>query len=179
MIRRMLDKVILNLFCLLHKVILNWKENDRNEKKKQKPMPRDFVALNKKSIQNKVVTPHEVYEFRKTHDIRIQCKGVTKKEYKLPSDKDANHVYGVKTVYGESAKELIRNSYANEWVKEQEKLMVQRMEMEQKKKKESKRDVIVQSLKNVKKKPRQQQQEKQEFKMKKFLKVQPRVQIPK
>ena len=141
-------------------------------------MPRDFVKLNKKSVQQKAVTAQEVYKFRKTHDIRIQIK-TPKKEYKLPSDKDSNHVYGIKTTYGETAEELIKNKYGNEWIKEQERLIEKQLKEQKKKKKDPKKDIENFKNRSLQKKQQKQEKSASEFKMKKFLQVQPKVQIPK
>lgn len=112
-------------------VMLTWQCHAPPPSKMQYDFGRDFLTLNKRSVQSHCASAKEVAEFRKSHDARLKPKVTGKKPAIVPDhvSGDRSHSYGGKSGESESVADLIQNRWELEWVEEQR----QRQIAEQKK----------------------------------------------
>ena len=102
-------------------VMLTWQCHAPPSSKQEYDFGRDFVTLNKKSVQMHCVTPKDVQEFRHYTDARIKPNVTGKKPAIVPDrvKDDRQHSYGSKSGSSESVADLLQNRYELEWVMEQ------------------------------------------------------------
>lgn len=104
-------------------VMLSWQSHATPTHKKAYDFGRDFMTLNRQSLQAGCILPKDVADFRKTHEARIKPKTSTDNRGKggVPDQlrRDKHHVYGAPSPDSEHVAELIQNRYELEWVLEQ------------------------------------------------------------
>ena len=156
-------------------IALKWKEF--------KPCPekhvleRDFRQLNKQSIRDGIVSPREVYEFRKTHDARIHPK---KKEalVDLPSNHNPDYAYGHTNHFDLKAKDLMEHKFEDEWLKQRE---IENRHREEERIRIAMNSVNIKAKKEIQKNSEKSMAklhhppEKESFKMSRFKEVPPKV----
>jgi len=107
-------------------VSMKWVEHTPNPNSVPGP---DFKAMNKLASSSEIVTSKEVHDFRKDNLFTLKTGDMAKlnQKPKLPSDKDADHVYGrqssmravEETRYTGDApdmKTLVQAGFMNDWV---------------------------------------------------------------
>jgi len=106
-------------------VMLTWHTHAPPKSKTTYDFGRDFKALNKKSVQDGVITAKGISDYRKVHDVRIKPKVSGARPLIAPPDliKDPHHSFGARSGESESVADLIQNRWEFEWVAEQKKRM--------------------------------------------------------
>jgi len=119
-------------------VMLTWQCHSPPQSKMVYDFGRDFLSLNRRSVEEGCTTAKTVADYRKFNDVRIKPKVTGKRPLIAPPCiiKDPNHSFGARSGESESVADLIQNRWEFEWVAEQK----QRMEsIERSKNKESER----------------------------------------
>eukprot|EP00695_Tsukubamonas_globosa_P000368 TRINITY_DN1266_c0_g1_i1.p1 TRINITY_DN1266_c0_g1~~TRINITY_DN1266_c0_g1_i1.p1 ORF type:complete len:235 (-),score=54.70 TRINITY_DN1266_c0_g1_i1:52-684(-) len=158
-------------------VILTWKEHEPNPD----AVPgRDFVALNRHSAMEKISTAKGITEYRKTHDARLPTGHDARngKSTVLPSDRNIDHSYGIRTRPSTPVGDLIQSRYQMDWYNQQmEKEEAERAAIEASKSRDfhTRSTVLLQRSRSVS--PSKSKAE--SFRMKQFENVPPKVVFPK
>jgi hypothetical protein len=113
-------------------VMLTWQVHCPPPSKMQYDFGRDFLTLNKKSVQSHCTSAKDVAEYRKSHDARLK-PNVTGKKPAIVPDRvaaDPNYSYGSKSGESESVADLIQNRWEMEWVQDQRRIQAEREKKE-------------------------------------------------
>lgn len=104
-------------------VMLSWQSHATPSHKKAYDFGRDFITLNRQSLEAGCLHPRDVADFRRTHEARIKPKTTTLDGSKggVPDTvkRDKYHIYGAPSPDSEHVADLIQNRYELEWVLEQ------------------------------------------------------------
>lgn len=102
-------------------VMLTWQCHAPPQSKMSYDFGRDFLALNKRSVQEGCINAKEVSGYRKSNDVRIKPKVTGKRPLIAPPSvvSDPNHAFGARSGESESVADLIQNRWEFEWVAEQ------------------------------------------------------------
>lgn len=102
-------------------VMLTWQCHAPPPSKMQYDFGRDFLTLNKRSVERGASNSKDVSDFRKETDARLKPKVTGKKPAVVPDHvtNDKTHSYGSKSGESESVADLIQNRWEGEWVSEQ------------------------------------------------------------
>jgi len=121
-------------------VMLTWQEHSPPVSKRTYDFGRDFVKLNRMSVQDGCISAKQSTDYRKSHDARIKPKVTNKRPLIAPAAviSDPNHSFGAKSEHCERVADLIQNRWEYEWVAEQKRRCE---ELEEAKSKERKRHV--------------------------------------
>jgi len=102
-------------------VMLTWQCHSPPQSKMVYDFGRDFLALNRRSVEVGCTTAKDVADYRKGNDVRIKPKVTGKRPLIAPPSiiKDPNHAFGARSGESESVADLIQNRWEFEWVAEQ------------------------------------------------------------
>ncbi|KAL3679579.1 hypothetical protein R1sor_022535 [Riccia sorocarpa] len=96
------------------KDVIQHRENERNVEASL--LGANWIAMNKLATKKNCATSPEVRRCREMNYIRLLPRTKLANRFKLPSEIDPNHTYGIQGVRDIPMESIMTNAYANDWI---------------------------------------------------------------